>query len=45
MNAVYRTFFPSEPWARATVECKLALPELMLEIDCVACPASKLRPR
>jgi enamine deaminase RidA (YjgF/YER057c/UK114 family) len=45
MSAVYRTVFPSEPRARATVECKLALLELVVEIDCVASPASKLRPR
>ena len=36
MNAVYKTYFPSEPPARATVGCVLALPSLLVEIDCVA---------
>lgn len=36
MNAVYATFFPNEPPARATIECKLARPEMLVEIDCVA---------
>lgn len=36
MNAVYATFFPHEPPARATIECKLARPEMIVEIDCVA---------
>jgi 2-iminobutanoate/2-iminopropanoate deaminase len=36
MNAVYAGYFPKEPPARATVECKLARPDLMVEIDCVA---------
>ena len=36
MNAIYRTYFPKDPPARATVECGLAVPELLVEIDCVA---------
>jgi 2-iminobutanoate/2-iminopropanoate deaminase len=36
MNSVYAGYFPTEPPARATVECKLARPDLMVEIDCVA---------
>jgi 2-iminobutanoate/2-iminopropanoate deaminase len=34
MNEVFREFFPVEPPARTTVGC--ALPEIKVEIDCVA---------
>ena len=37
MNAVYRTFFPSDQPARTTIECKMASPSVLVEIDCVAC--------
>jgi 2-iminobutanoate/2-iminopropanoate deaminase len=41
MNAVYAGYFPTEPPARATVECKLGRADLIVEIDCVAVlPAS-----
>lgn len=36
MNAVYKDYFPTEPPARATVQCGLARPEMLVEIDCVA---------
>lgn len=37
MNDVYATFFDTgDPPARSTIECKLAAPELLVEIDCVA---------
>jgi 2-iminobutanoate/2-iminopropanoate deaminase len=36
MNAVYVTYFPTDPPARATVECGLARKDLLVEIDCVA---------
>ena len=36
MNAVYREFFPSAPPARSTIECKMASPAILVEIDCVA---------
>jgi 2-iminobutanoate/2-iminopropanoate deaminase len=36
MNAVYRGFFSSAPPARSTIECKLADPRILVEVDCVA---------
>jgi 2-iminobutanoate/2-iminopropanoate deaminase len=36
MNAVYREFFASAPPARSTIECKMANPAILVEIDCVA---------
>lgn len=36
MNAVYREFFPDAPPARTTVECKMASPAVLVEIDCIA---------
>jgi aminoacrylate peracid reductase len=36
MNAVYREFFPADPPARSTIKCDLAVPEVLVEIDCVA---------
>jgi 2-iminobutanoate/2-iminopropanoate deaminase len=36
MNAVYREFFPDAPPARSTIECKMANPAILVEIDCVA---------
>jgi reactive intermediate/imine deaminase len=36
MNVVYRSFFPTDPPARTTIECKLAHPDVLVEIDCVA---------
>lgn len=36
MNAVYREFFSSAPPARSTIECKMANPSILVEIDCVA---------
>ena len=36
MNTVYASYFKAEPPARATVECRLARADLLVEIDCVA---------
>ena len=36
MNAVYREFFSSAPPARSTIECKMADPGILVEVDCVA---------
>lgn len=36
MNQVYREFFPNDPPARTTIECKMANPSILVEIDCVA---------
>jgi 2-iminobutanoate/2-iminopropanoate deaminase len=36
MNAVYRQVFSSAPPARSTIECKMANPAILVEIDCVA---------
>ena len=40
MNAVYARFFGSRPPARTTIECKLAAPEMLIEIDCIAALSS-----
>lgn len=38
MNAIFRSFFPSDPPARSTVVVKeLVVPGAKLEIDCVTC--------
>jgi len=36
MNEVYRTFFPKDPPARSTILTALALPEILVEIECIA---------
>lgn len=36
MNAVYREFFPTDPPARSTIECAMARPDILVEVDCVA---------
>ena len=36
MNEVYRTFFPKDPPARSTIVTGLALPEILVEIECTA---------
>lgn len=36
MNAVYATFFPVDPPARATVEVSRLPKEVLVEIDCIA---------
>jgi reactive intermediate/imine deaminase len=36
MNGVYRTFFHTDPPARATVRARLANPDLKVEVECVA---------
>ena len=36
MNVVYREFFSSAPPARSTIECKMADPGILVEVDCVA---------
>jgi 2-iminobutanoate/2-iminopropanoate deaminase len=37
MNEVFKTYFPQDPPVRTTVEVKLPLPELLIEIDAIAC--------
>jgi len=36
MNEVYAEFFGEHKPARTTVECKFAVPEMKVEIDCIA---------
>ena len=36
MNEVYKTFFPENPPARTTVEARLPIPGMLIEIDVVA---------
>ncbi|MBI1791216.1 MAG: RidA family protein [Acidobacteria bacterium] len=36
MNEVYREFFGEQKPARTTVEAKFAIPEMKVEIDCIA---------
>ncbi len=36
MNEAYKTFFPEGPPSRTTVEAKLPLPDMLIEIDAVA---------
>ena len=36
MNEVYRTFFPKDPPARSTIVTGLALPDILVEIECTA---------
>ena len=36
MNEVYRTFFPKDPPARSTIVTGLVLPEILVEIECMA---------
>jgi aminoacrylate peracid reductase len=40
MNAAYRTFFPTDPPARATVKAQLTSPEYLVEITMVAVKSS-----
>lgn len=37
MNEVYKAYFPNDPPVRTTVGIKLPLPELLIEIDVIAC--------
>jgi 2-iminobutanoate/2-iminopropanoate deaminase len=37
MNEVFKNFFPKDPPARVTVGVKLPFPELLIEIDAIAC--------
>jgi 2-iminobutanoate/2-iminopropanoate deaminase len=39
MNEVYQSFFPDAPPARTTVQAELPLPDMLIEIDVVACKA------
>jgi reactive intermediate/imine deaminase len=41
MNAVYRTYFPTDPPARATVKADLTSPDYIVEITMVAVKAAK----
>lgn len=41
MNEIYRSYFPSDPPARSTVQATLARSELLVEIECVAYHAQK----
>lgn len=36
MNETYKTFFPENPPARTTIEAKLPLPDMLIEIDVIA---------
>jgi 2-iminobutanoate/2-iminopropanoate deaminase len=36
MNEIYKTFFADDPPARTTVEAKLPLPNMLIEIDVIA---------
>jgi len=36
MNEIYAVYFRDQPPARTTIECKLARPDILVEIDCVA---------
>ena len=36
MNEVYQTFFPNDKPARSTVVTGLVLPEMLIEIECIA---------
>ena len=36
MNEVYKTFFTENPPARTTVEAKLPLPNMLIEVDVIA---------
>lgn len=40
MNEIFKAYFPNDPPARVTVGVKLPLPELLIEIDAIACIAS-----
>jgi len=40
MNEVFRAYFPTDPPVRTTVEVRLPLPELLIEIDAIACITS-----
>jgi 2-iminobutanoate/2-iminopropanoate deaminase len=37
MNDVYCTYFLKNPPARTTIQAQLAMPELLIEIDAIAC--------
>ncbi len=37
MNEVYQGFFPKDKPARSTVVTGLVLPEMLVEIECIAC--------
>lgn len=43
MNEVYRSFFPADPPARATVQARLMNPAFLVEIQCVASAAAGRR--
>ncbi len=36
MHEIYAEYFPKDPPARTTIECRMARPEILIEIDCVA---------
>ncbi len=36
MNETYKTFFPENPPARTTIEAKLPLPDMLIEVDVIA---------
>ncbi len=37
MNEVYKTYFPEDPPARATIITPLVMPSCLVEIQCIAC--------
>ncbi len=40
MNEAYKTYFPEDPPARATVSADLVLPNMLVEIQCIAIRSS-----
>ena len=36
MNAIYKTYFPKDPPARATIMAGLVSPKMLIEIQCIA---------
>jgi len=36
MNEIYKSFFSDAPPARTTIQAELPLPDMLIEIDCVA---------
>jgi len=40
MNEIYKSYFPKEPPARATIPTGLLFPSMLVEIQCIACCSS-----
>ena len=41
MNRVYKTYFPEDPPARATLVTGLVVPSMLIEVQCIACRSSR----